>query len=186
MTGKQRSSPQPGTTLDGEHWKPIPQFVGYEVSNFGRVRAVTLIKPKTVNGYLTVDMTLSTSGRRKTKMVHRLVAEAFVGPQPSAAHEVAHGDGVRHNANSENLRWATRKDNHADKVRHGTKLMGSRVASAKLNSMDVVCIRALRRQGRTFRSLSEEYGVSAPAIRSIVSLKTWAHITDHSRGITHV
>jgi hypothetical protein len=35
------------------------------------------------------------------------VAEAFIGPQPSPRHQVAHYDGVRDNNHYSNLRWAT-------------------------------------------------------------------------------
>jgi hypothetical protein len=57
--------------------------------------------------------------------VHHLVLEAFVGPRP-AGHEAAHGDGDKTNNALANLRWATPKENAADRYRHGTVLFGTR------------------------------------------------------------
>jgi hypothetical protein len=44
-------------------------------------------------------------------MVHRIVATAFHGPQPSKDHVVDHIDTNRRNNRPENLRWVTRLDN---------------------------------------------------------------------------
>lgn len=59
-------------------------------------------------------------------MVHRLVCEAFHGPQPTKYHEVAHWDGDRLNNAPSNVRWATHKENEADKIRHGKVASGDR------------------------------------------------------------
>ena len=78
--------------LQVEIWKPIPGFEGlYEVSNFGRVRSAyrkptfkgRIRRPNlTVKGYLSV--VLYKEGKRGSPIgIHRLVAWAFLGPQPS-------------------------------------------------------------------------------------------------------
>jgi hypothetical protein len=59
-------------------------------------------------GYLAVD--LYDNGERKTKRVHRLVAEAFV-PNPHGKPEINHIDGNRHNNKVSNLEWVTKKEN---------------------------------------------------------------------------
>src|SRR3990170_1323459 len=41
---------------------------------------------------------------RKTRLVHRMVLETFVGPCPDGM-ECAHEDGVRTNCNLSNLQW---------------------------------------------------------------------------------
>ena len=46
-----------------------------------------------------------------TEVVHRIVATAFHGEQPSGKHIVDHIDTNRRNNRVENLRWVTRLDN---------------------------------------------------------------------------
>lgn len=61
--------------------------------------------------------TMRISGR--TRYVHDLVAEAFLGPKPQGL-EVCHGDNNTRNNAASNLRYATRSENHRDKRKHGT------------------------------------------------------------------
>jgi len=77
---------------------------------------------------------------RRCVLVHQLVLETFVGPAPPG-HEGAHWDGVRTNNRTSNLRWATRKENDADKERHGTRARHERHGMAKLNKQLVSRIR---------------------------------------------
>jgi hypothetical protein len=80
-----------------------------------------VLKPgRTARGYLVVAL-----GHRGTIYVHHLVLLAFVGPRP-AGRQAAHGDGHRTNNLLSNLRWATPKENTADRYRHGTVLFGTR------------------------------------------------------------
>jgi HNH endonuclease len=72
------------------------------------------------NGYLSIQL-----GRARRALVHRLVLEAFVGKAPQGM-QCAHADGNRANNALGNLRWVTRKENEADKLRHGTRLSGDR------------------------------------------------------------
>jgi predicted transcriptional regulator len=54
-------------------------------------------------------------------------------------------------------------------------LLGERVNNAKLTEGDVREIRRL--SGRlTQKALAERFGVSQPAIHSVVSGKTWRHV----------
>lgn len=118
-----------------EEWRPVVGYEGlYEVSSLGRVRGVDRKVPRsghalTVRGrimrphpnsrghYLIVDLTYA--GQRRTRLVHRLVGEAFFGPLP-------HGLQTRHlNGNSfdnrlVNLRYGTRLENVQDAIAHGT------------------------------------------------------------------
>lgn len=104
-----------------EVWVPIPGFEGlYEVSNYGRVKS--LRKGKVLKAYthpktkhLLVDLS---SDKRYKKKVHRLVAQAFLGPCPEL-HEVCHRDGVPSNNVPENLYYGTRSQNVLDQVKHG-------------------------------------------------------------------
>ena len=118
-----------------EEWRAIPGWEGaYEVSDRGRVRSVErrtwcprgkgfwrkvpakILSPAVSRGYLRV--TLQRSGRVESQAVHRLVLLAFVGPCPPGLEACHYDDDPANNALS-NLRWDTRKANHADRTRNG-------------------------------------------------------------------
>lgn len=76
------------------------------------------------HGYLRVILTLQ--NKRIKKGIHQLVCEAFHGKKPSDMHEVCHKDGNRQNNCASNLRWGTRKENAADREKHGNTARGSK------------------------------------------------------------
>lgn len=77
-----------------------------------------LMKPDlNSHGYSRVRLTIN--GKRKVYLVHKLVAEKYLGPKPTPAHEVRHLDGNRQNNSVSNLCWGTRKENAADRTKHG-------------------------------------------------------------------
>lgn len=94
-----------------ESWDKYPCNQNYVVSNTGRVRREHSVKdkiPQERNGYLSVD--LYSDGKRKTKSVHRLVAETFL-PNPDNKPEVNHIDGNKYNNDVSNLEWVSSKEN---------------------------------------------------------------------------
>ena len=83
----------------------------YRVSEDGHIRRVGADHDKALrmrDGYFIVD--LYEDGRRSTKRVNRLVAEAFI-PNPDDKPEVNHKDGNKLNNNVGNLEWTTSKEN---------------------------------------------------------------------------
>lgn len=114
--------------MTSETWRRHPVFVDYDVSDQGRVRRAIPAKGAQVGrvkaaslsttGYLTVNLDA------KPRKVHVLVLETFVGPRPPK-HDGCHNDGDRQNNALENLRWATRKENMADAITHGTAQRGA-------------------------------------------------------------
>lgn len=126
-------------------------------------------------GYLFVE--LHHKGIRVPRYVHRLVLECFVGPCPEG-HQAAHGDGDKTNNDLGNLRWATPKDNHADKLRHGTHQGGERNPSAKLDEKKVQVIRLMLNDGFGQRYLARRFGVNQSTISSIRRRNLWPHVAD--------
>ena len=85
------------------------------------------------HGYLRVRLTID--GKRKSFFVHKLICEIYHGRKPTPRHEVCHIDGNRENNVYTNLRWGTRKDNAADRKRHGRETASiNGKASAKKTS----------------------------------------------------
>lgn len=93
-----------------EIWNNISGFEEYQVSNLGRVKHKNkILKPrKNKGGYLSVA--LWSNKVRKDKLLHRLVAEAFI-PNPDNKSEIDHINADKTNNRVENLRWCTRKEN---------------------------------------------------------------------------
>lgn len=139
-----------------EEWKPVPDYEGiYEVSSHGNVRRVRP-GPNTEVGKILTPR-LDTLGRptvllynkelpkwRKEWRVHQLVARAFINAHPDPGLEVCHNNGNKVDNRAENLRWDTRKANHADKIVHGT-------SGINQNSVKTHCIRGHELSGDNLR-----------------------------------
>lgn len=112
-------------TLDHTYFRAGPTGAPIAVRRVGRV-----LKPThSGEGYRTVN--LGSAGVCKNVLVHRLVALAFLGPEPEG-HEVNHKNGVRHDNCVKNLEWVTRSQNVAHshlflnrkRPRHATAVVG--------------------------------------------------------------
>lgn len=174
-------SRQQQDTLEQEHaeefteeWRPVVGYEGvYSVSSFGVVRSERravehscgkvqivrerILKPAITAGYLCVN--LARNGKNRTRTIHQLVLEAFVGPRPEGC-QACHNDGNRHNNKSVNLRWDTPLNNSTDRVLHGTFARGERAGGAKLNADLIAAMRALRRVGVAYHKIGAKFGVS--------------------------
>ena len=111
----------------------------------------------------------------KMQNVSRLACEIVHGPAPSPDHEIAHscGKGQLGCVNPQHVRWATSKENHADKLLHGTHNRGSRHGNAKLTEGNVRRIRALALT-MSQRQIAKQFGVTFQAINDIVRRKNWS------------
>ena len=92
-----------------EVWKDIKGYEGlYQISNTGKVKGLKRNKVLKLilqrSGYYYVDL------QRKRRLVHRLVAEAFID-NPDNLPEVNHKDEDKVNNDASNLEWCTSKYN---------------------------------------------------------------------------
>jgi hypothetical protein len=175
-----------------EHWLPVVGWETlYEVSDLGRVRSLPrrglrrdrvyggkILRPSLdTRGYFTVG--LCEGGRGRTRCIHLLVTEAFIGPRPDGQ-EVRHGPNGKLDNRVSQLCYGTHKENLADRLRDGTPNRGERHGEAKLTWDAVAEIRRQWAAGptsgsrRTLRiQLGEEFGVSAGNIWLVVTGKAW-------------
>ena len=98
--------------IDNEIWEIVENTNGnYYISNRGRVKSYTaynaiLLKPmRTENGYLRVEIVQNE--RRAIKLIHRLVAAAFLPKPQSIEMQLHHKDGNKENNEYNNLQWVT-------------------------------------------------------------------------------
>lgn len=129
-----------------ERWLPVVGFEGiYEVSDCGNVRSLDrfianplpngVIRRQFISGrplkpgrqkigdYPYVNLSRGNKAQR-SRHVHRLVMDAFVGRQPEGM-QVRHLDGDPTNNNLSNLAYGTRSENSLDMVRHGRHRLAS-------------------------------------------------------------
>lgn len=153
-----------------EIWKPI--FRGlYEASSLGRVRRSRdqRVISHFIQRYAAVDC--YTRQGRCHRLVHRLVAEAFLGPCPRGK-EVNHKNGRRLDNRPENLEYVTAAENKAHAVANGFVSHGDRHPNSKLTAAKVRQIRRKFKPGMC-AALAKEYGVHLATIDYIVRRKTW-------------
>lgn len=162
-----------------EEWRVCASAPDYEVSNIGRIRrridgptgskaGAIKAQQKMKIGYMQV--TVQVDKKQKVLAVHRLVCAAFNGPQPSPLHEVAHNDGVRWHNNASNLRWATKKENHEDRIAHGTIHFGEQHYFSKINKHQAL---EILRDKRPQPQIAKQYGISQQTVSKIKTGSTW-------------
>ena len=107
-----------------EIWRDVIGYDGlYRVSNMGRIHGPRrILKPGADGGgYLAVN--LCKDGKQILTKVHRIVAMAFIS-NPDNKVEVDHINRNRQDNRSENLQWATKRENMLNTVRHDGKRYG--------------------------------------------------------------
>lgn len=168
-----------------EKWKFCARNKNYKVSNFGRVKRIApakgtktgkILKPSVgAYGYLYVN--LCKNGKGQIVKIHRIVAEAFIGPCPKDK-EVNHIDGDKENPHADNLEYVTHSENIKHSYRLGLqKQDGQNNGNSRLTESDVKKIRRLYRSGfYVQKELAEKFGVSQNAISEIINNKKWKYI----------
>src|SRR5262245_31537055 len=120
-----------------EEWKPIPNWENYLVSSLGRIfsiRAGKVMKSHISSfGYEVVN--IKKHGRSYKVSVSRHMLSAFAPVKGWERLEVAHNDGVKTNNVLSNLRWATEKENAADRKIHGTEMYAEKNPASKISAL---------------------------------------------------
>ena len=174
------STPVCGKVRGGsEEWRPVVGAPGYRVSSLGRVQGLDgrMLRPSsTGNLYLRVNVTAD--GRQRTRFVHHLVAEAFLGARP-VGYEIDHIDGDRRNAAASNLEYVKRAENvrraaESRRQRRGACANCARGVAIRRGRC-AACAEYMRRTGaeRPPRLFSPPQLVTQPVPRSSASLTYW-------------
>lgn len=100
-----------------EIFKDIPECEGhYQVSDQGRVKSLKFGKERVLNPTITRNgyekVILSIQGKRRTKLVHQLVAMTFLGHKPGEdGFDVDHKDNIKTDNRASELQLITRREN---------------------------------------------------------------------------
>lgn len=171
-------------------WKTIPSTPLFEASSCGKIkRKITnvafgsqirkaggkILSPKLKNnGYLEVNLS------KKSKYVHRLVAEAWLGEIPKGFN-VNHKDGDKSNNNVLNLEIVTYSQNSKHAFGKGfvrpPRFIGSKHPRAKTNESEVLNIRQEHNMHHSIVRLIKNYPhLSKHILTKIVYYQSWKHV----------
>ena len=171
--------------MASEEWRPVIGFEHcYAVSNLGRIK-------RTVGGRGSVAgriLRQAPSGRfggyrsiclynnrvQHHFMVHRLVAEAFIGPIPAGC-QINHKDGNKLNNTPENLEIVTPAENMTHASRTGLLATGERRSDTKLRDADVLRIRYELFGAYTQEEIGAMFSVTRKCITHLLYGRTYKH-----------
>jgi HNH endonuclease/NUMOD4 motif-containing protein len=180
-----------------EQWREVPGYPSYEVSDHGRVRrrcaksswsAGHILRPASMpSGHKFVVLTDAAELARK-QFVHRLVAQAFIGPAPFDRAMVLHHDDVPTNNTPGNLYWGTHAENVADarlnrrpnRKRNRGAQPGEENSSALLTEDQVRRIKGMLGLGLCGACIARLHGVRKETIYAIAKCRTWTHVTEEA------
>lgn len=120
---------------------------------------------------------LSLSNIKKTVLVHRIVAEAFIENNNNYL-EVNHLDGNKQNNSVSNLEWCSHAQNqiHAFKLGLRRGIKGEKHHNSKLTEKDINLIKDLKSKGISNLELSNKFKVNKGHISRIVNKRSWRHL----------
>lgn len=123
---------------------------------------------------------------KKTFMVHRLIAKAFI-PNPKNKPFVNHIDGNKLNNSMNNLEWCTAQENTQHSFDAGLRSkvglensLKNLINKSKLTDTQVKYVRKVfipRHKKFSATALAHKFGVSTAAMCKIVKGETYGHIT---------
>ena len=160
-----------------EVWKPVLGYEGlYEVSNIGRVRSlyyklvprVRMLKLSCIGKNRPYyGVSLCRNGTKSTRLVHRLVLDAFVGPGNGLTG--SHLNHISTDNRLSNLCWETQAENNFRSRRDGRQCVpGESVHNAKFSNAEAEFIRRILAGGSVSQSaLAKSLRVSQTTLSKI-------------------
>lgn len=164
-------------------WVTVSSCDTYEINRSGAVRRIDTgrIKQAVIApaGYLVVNLWKANKGT--VLYVHRLLAEAFIGPCPPKG-SVNHIDGDRLNNSLENLEYMSLRDNSQDQWAKGRGCSGERNGHAKLSREQAQAIHSRANSGERTCDLAREFGLDSSTVSQIKNGARWGrHVIASAR-----
>lgn len=162
-----------------EIFRIIEDYPNYEISNFGRVRVLgTDIFRKVYNRYdkkynkkKRQEIGFKKDKKQCMSLIHHLVMKAFGYKSPGFGYTIDHKDRDPFNNHISNLRWATKKEQTANRsgyvYLHPKKYPKQKITRSRLNNtlkklsaedLDKIYNRL---QSETMDNISKEVGITA-------------------------
>lgn len=174
---------------DIEIWSPISGFQNYQVSNLGRVKSLgrTVVRRKMGPKYISsrilkpvgspyLHVAISDGLKSKSKRIHILVAEAFLGPRQEGV-QVNHKNCNKTDNRACNLEYVSPVCNTRHAIRNGRfNHAGSKNGGAKLNESKVTQIKALLTSVPR-KEIACLFSVSEVTIYHIQIGHRWKHVS---------
>jgi hypothetical protein len=180
-----------------EFWMPVAGWLGYDVSSKGRIRSFRRQKALKGNGKRWTTIMLDTphimsstpdgggylqvglcggNGIRRSRKVHKLVANAFV--KGERLPEVNHITGLKSDNRVGNLEFMTHGQNvkHAHDIGLKVATRGEAQPKSKMTNVTIVEIRRRSANGEKTRPLAREFGIHQKTAMSILRGQTWRHL----------
>lgn len=124
---------KPRLPMPPGNWRPVPGFESlYWVSDQGEIftqprmgssGGLIKLQRAVTGGYLIYRF--YDGSRRQTRTIHKVVAEAFLGPAPDGM-EVRHINGDPTDCRLANLTYGSHSENVSDTVRHGNHIWANK------------------------------------------------------------
>lgn len=164
--------------MQEEIWKDITGFEElYQVSNLGKVRSKerkifnngskkynilkSKMKKQRINNWGYSYVMFSKGSKPFGKLVHRLVADAFIDNKENLP-QVNHKDGNKQNNNVENLEWCSIKDN----ILHARFVLGNR--PERFEPKRFFCVE-LQKWFNSGNEIRETFGITATNFNRIIN-----------------
>ena len=178
-----------------EQWLPVVDYEGlYEISSRGRLKRLKgytisiregykdtkilrpekILKPAiNINGYLTADLHKYDGSKyvRKPILLHRLVAEAFIGPPPKNKENVIFLNGNKKDLSPDNLKWGNNSEAQINARKVGTRGPNTRgwdyFDSIPVNQLDLITGEVIDTHG-SYGQATEKTGIPHQNIRQVI------------------